>query len=1635
MGIPTKVYILRNREVPESVLYSEQSSRSCDALGMPWEYFEGYWRKTPDELFAGNDLGITSWDRSGNPGLYSSAAGHYRIWQRIAERGETAIVFEHDALLLHKVGIDVPDGAIVVLGYVMVDPGRYDHRSAGAPKRLVQIHKHAGAISYAITAETARQILAELRERGAPQPVDNFLFMRDYDGATRLPMYITDPVAAVGWQRKSTVWTSDSPIEWMLNERFIDSFGRHLSGRSAMATDLCEIMGRHGSEKGHGEIEASWHCSTLVYHRIFGGRRNSVRNVAEIGLSVPGPEKLVPGSEPSRPGASLRGWEEYFPSAQVLGFDADRGLLYSGGRVRSIQLPGMDTNSVSKALSSPWVAGKEFDLMVENTGGPLAGRLDMAVLCTRRIAAGGAYVIDSVDIEDARKFDFGARKDWEAALPGYDIEVFLNFWRVADNSSIVIRRRGEGGEPVTHIKTMWLKSFIEEKEPKSDSNENKEEVPKMAKEKRLKLAFLDTIGTPYNGNTLDEKGLGGSEAAVVFMSRELTKIGFDVTVFNRCDREGNYDGIRYLDVSRVANNNEDFDVLIVSRTVLPYVPEQFWEGVMKRNGVDVRFFKPLVSRSRHKVMWLHDTFIQGEEWVEDMLADNIYNEIFTLSDWHTHYIAKATHANDPRSLETMKRKIFQTRNGIRTYHDEVDITRKDPDLFIYNASVNKGMVNLLEDVWPKFASQFPRAKLRVIGGYYTGLNRNGVPDEIEKTFRRMLDKHQGRNNVHFTGVIKHRDVAEELLRASFYVYPSFFPETFGMSAVEALAYNVPLITNRAGALEEVVPEATSYLLDFPIHRNIKYFKQEQPYSDPGQVQRMLAMMAKAYQDTYLRQQKMMAANEFKPYLGWDLVALQWKQHLYRVLGLYMPAHEQRRVQQDSATLYRLFGRRFRNYEDIQEDYSQETRNPIAIITPVYNAERYIADNIRSVAAQLYDNYRQYIIDDLSTDSTYEVARQTIESLPADLRKNFVLVKNTRKRNAVGNQVETIRELGGNPIVALLDGDDFLVNSPDVLSFVNREHNRGARFTYGSCFSMADKIPLVAQQYPRSVHADKSYRKHRFNWGMPYTHLRTFRKDVFDAVDPRVFIDPSTNDYWKAGGDNSLFYPLIEQCSEREIRAVQRVLVMYNDLNPINDYKVNAKEQNRAKEAIAGAEPAPSSRPTKAYIMRNSQNAKSVEYARMTAESCDRVGLPYEYYDGFWRMTPDQLWGEGGPQNRLVGGKPYDREMHPGAASCTAGHFELWRRIRDNKETAVVFEHDAIALHPVDFNIPDNVIVNLGYKLNDTSRYDHVRAGKTSTIRPVAHHQGSHAYAITWRTAETLLEELSRVGVPHSIDNMYFSSDQKLRSVVTLAVADPTPAIAWLRGSIIWDSGNSWEINEPFIDSFRQNLDLPKVSPSIEEEGNQEPPAIENKEEIKMAAAPQTQNRRRVLIALPTAKNIETDTFLSLYRLEKPSDVDIHLECFYGYNIDQVRNLIAHFGIVNGFDYVLFVDSDMILPRDTLVRLLDADKDIVSGIYIQRKPGQRITEVHVGGKNVTDPKFFEGKKFVEADSVGFGCVLVRTKVLREVGYPQFVYHDTLDFTQTVSEDADFCGKARARGYKVWVMTDLLYEHIASIKLKW
>lgn len=90
---------------------------------------------------------------------------------------------------------------------------------------------------------------------------------------------------------------------------------------------------------------------------------------------------------------------------------------------------------------------------------------------------------------------------------------------------------------------------------------------------------------------------------------------------------------------------------------------------------------------------------------------------------------------------------------------------------------------------------------------------------------------------------------------------------------------------------------------------------------------------------------------------------------------------------------------------------------ISIITPNYNCERFIESTIKSVLAQTYVNWEMIIVDDCSTDNSYEIALNyakqdsRIKVFRNEINSGAAISRNFALDNAKGNYI------------AFLDSDD------------------------------------------------------------------------------------------------------------------------------------------------------------------------------------------------------------------------------------------------------------------------------------------------------------------------------------------------------------------------------------------------------------------------------------------------------------------------------------------------------------------------------------------------------------------------------------------------------------------------------------
>jgi glycosyltransferase involved in cell wall biosynthesis len=93
------------------------------------------------------------------------------------------------------------------------------------------------------------------------------------------------------------------------------------------------------------------------------------------------------------------------------------------------------------------------------------------------------------------------------------------------------------------------------------------------------------------------------------------------------------------------------------------------------------------------------------------------------------------------------------------------------------------------------------------------------------------------------------------------------------------------------------------------------------------------------------------------------------------------------------------------------------KNLVSVVTPVYNHEKFIAQTIKSVQSQTYQNWEMLIVDDCSTDDSWELIQKF-----AKKDSRIKVFKNKINRGLIPNWKFLIDKSKGG-YIAFLEGDD------------------------------------------------------------------------------------------------------------------------------------------------------------------------------------------------------------------------------------------------------------------------------------------------------------------------------------------------------------------------------------------------------------------------------------------------------------------------------------------------------------------------------------------------------------------------------------------------------------------------------------
>jgi glycosyltransferase involved in cell wall biosynthesis len=220
-----------------------------------------------------------------------------------------------------------------------------------------------------------------------------------------------------------------------------------------------------------------------------------------------------------------------------------------------------------------------------------------------------------------------------------------------------------------------------------------------------------------------------------------------------------------------------------------------------------------------------------------------------------------------------------------------------------------------------------------------------------------------------------------------------------------------------------------------------------------------------------------------------------------------------------------------------------------ILTTFFNVSDYIGRCIESIQNQSIKNFRCFLIDDLSTDDSYNIAHELIKS-----DQRFILIKNTEKKYKTLNYINILsnrKDINDEEIVIELDGDDWL-SDEYVLDRVQKTYSNGRTWITNGCFRYAS-----GQQGFSSPQIDfDNLRKDRFT----ASHLRTWKVFLWRAIKDEDHRDDYGN-YLKINADLAYMLPMLEMSGPEHYRFIPDVNLIYNELNPLNDHKVDMDQVN------------------------------------------------------------------------------------------------------------------------------------------------------------------------------------------------------------------------------------------------------------------------------------------------------------------------------------------------------------------------------------------------------------------------------------------------------------------------------------------
>jgi len=335
------------------------------------------------------------------------------------------------------------------------------------------------------------------------------------------------------------------------------------------------------------------------------------------------------------------------------------------------------------------------------------------------------------------------------------------------------------------------------------------------------------------GTDSSGKGIGGSEEAVINISKELSSLGWNVEIYNECSKPGDIEGVTWRNFWEF-DPNVPCDVFIAWR-----IPE-----FIDRAPSDAKVY-----------FWAHDV---AEEGLWTRQEQDRCEKIIVLSKYH----------RDTFKWIKDESKFYISRNGILPEQFD-NKAERSPFSCVYMSSPDRGL-DVVLNRWPEIREKYPLAILHVCYGFNKGYlaMEQQIPHLTDYKMAILNEmKRLAPLGVVNHGRVSHMKIADLLLGSSYWLYPTTFPEISCISAMKTQAAGCWPICSNYGALKETVKYGD--MLDIVIKPNL--FGEYDEKAEKLWFDTVMSRMEKGVEEAKIKEMSDWAKKNYP----WKSVAEEW----------------------------------------------------------------------------------------------------------------------------------------------------------------------------------------------------------------------------------------------------------------------------------------------------------------------------------------------------------------------------------------------------------------------------------------------------------------------------------------------------------------------------------------------------------------------------------------------------------------------------------------------------------------------------------------------------------------------------------------------------------------------------------------